>query len=65
MTTVKTPTETTMDFIQREREKFYEDTKGMTKDEVMAYIRSGAERFQQKMKEVKIEDYDFSFLEKK
>ena len=36
---------------KRERqEKIYEETKGMTSEEYLEYVRKGAERFDEKMK---------------
>ncbi len=52
MTSLKTKKtqESTLDWIQRIREKVYRDTRGMSHEEFSEYIRQGGESFRQEMK---------------
>lgn len=47
------------------REKIYEETKSMTREEKSEYTRKQCDEFHELMKEVNPGDYDFSFLHKK
>jgi hypothetical protein len=47
------------------REKIYEETKDMMKEERMAYTRQHADNARRMMKEINPDDYDLSFLHKK
>ncbi len=49
MTSLKTPTEPTLSWIQQLREKIYRETKGMSHEEFNEYIHQGGESFRQEM----------------
>ena len=47
------------------RDKHFEETKNMTREERLEYRRKKVEEFNELRKQVNPDDYDFSFLAKK
>ena len=47
------------------REKIYEETKHMTREEQMAHLIRQADEAQRMMEEINPDDYDLSFLHRK
>jgi len=47
------------------REKIYEETKHMTREEQMAHLTQQADEARRRMKEINPDDYDLSFLRRK
>jgi len=54
-----------LEMVRAIREKIYEETKHMTIDELMEYTERGAAESRRRMKEINLDDYDFSFLYEK
>ena len=65
MKTIEIPTDDPVKMVRAIRDKQYEETKNMTREERLEYRRKKVEEFEKLRKQVDPNDYDFSFLHKK
>lgn len=65
MKTIDIPTDDPLQMVWAIREKIYEETKNMTPEEESEYSRKQVDEFRRLMDSVNVDDYDFSFLERK
>lgn len=65
MKTIEIPTDDPVKMVRAIRDKRYEETKNMTREERSEYSRKKVEEFKKQMEQVNPDDYDFPFLSKK
>ena len=62
MKTIEIPTDDPVKMVRAIREKRYEETKNMTREERAEYSRKKLDEFEENRKRVNLADYDFSWL---
>ncbi len=65
MKTIEIPTDDPVKMVRAIRDKHYEETKNMTREERDAYYQKKVMSFENRKKQVDPADYDFPFLSKK